>query len=148
MELIPILSTIILVATISTFLLSIGAYILYKIRERKSVNTVSSRPKTVQAELIVPADVLPGRSSTLQQSKSPQYQSPFTVQKPAQQSTVNKPEPEFSEPASFSVEDTKKVFAPRHHYAKKTRDTKFFKYTSEGYIPTEDDKATGVLKWR
>ena len=34
MELIPILSTIILVATISTFLLAIGAYILYKVREK------------------------------------------------------------------------------------------------------------------
>ena len=147
MELIPILSTIILVATISTFLLSIGAYILYKIREKKTVNTVSSRPKTVQAELIVPADVIPGRS-TLQQSKSPQYQSPFTVQKPAQQFTVSKPEPELNESARFSVEDTKKVFEPRYPYAKKTGDTKFFKYTSEGYVPTEDDKASGVLKWR
>ncbi|MBS4034312.1 MAG: hypothetical protein KGZ85_07610 [Ignavibacterium sp.] len=147
MELIPILSTIILVATISTFLLSIGAYILYKIRERKSVNTLHSRPKTVQAELIVPADVLPGRS-TLQQSQSPQYQSPFTVQKPAPQFKTSKPESEISEPARFSVEDTKKVFEPRYPYAKKTSDTKFFKYTSEGYIPTEDDKAAGVLKWR
>ncbi len=35
MELIPILSTIILVATISTFILAVGAYILYKIREGK-----------------------------------------------------------------------------------------------------------------
>ena len=35
MELIPILSLIILVATISTFILAVGAYILYKIRERK-----------------------------------------------------------------------------------------------------------------
>ena len=35
MELIPVLSTIILVATISTFLLAIGAYILYKIREEQ-----------------------------------------------------------------------------------------------------------------
>ena len=147
MELIPILSTIILVATISTFLLSIGAYILYKIREKKTVNTVSSRPKTVQAELIVPADVIPGRS-TLQQSKSPQYQSPFTVQKPAQQSTVSKSEPELNESARFSTEDSKKVFEPRYPYAKKSRDTKFFKYTSEGYVPTEDDKAAGVLKWR
>lgn len=147
MELIPILSTIILVATISTFLLSIGAYILYKIREKKTVNTVSSRPKTVQAELIVPADVIPGRS-TLQQSKAPQYQSPFTVQKPAQQSTVSKSEPELNESARSSVEDSKKVFEPRYPYAKKSRDTKFFKYTSEGYVPTEDDKAAGVLKWR
>lgn len=35
MELVPILSTIILVGTIATFLLAVCAYILYKIRERK-----------------------------------------------------------------------------------------------------------------
>ena len=36
MELIPILSTIILVATISTFILAVGAYILYKVQEKKA----------------------------------------------------------------------------------------------------------------
>ena len=36
MELIPILSTIILVATISTFVLAVGAYILYKVQEGKA----------------------------------------------------------------------------------------------------------------
>jgi len=36
MEIIPILSTIILVATIATFVLAIAAYVLYKIRERRA----------------------------------------------------------------------------------------------------------------
>lgn len=36
MELVPILSTIILVGTIATFILAVFAYILYKIRERRS----------------------------------------------------------------------------------------------------------------
>lgn len=36
MELVPILSTIILVGTIATFILAVFAYILYKVRERKS----------------------------------------------------------------------------------------------------------------
>lgn len=35
MELVPILSTIILVGTIATFILAVAAYILYKIRERR-----------------------------------------------------------------------------------------------------------------
>lgn len=34
MEIVPILSTIILVATIATFILAIAAYILFKIRQR------------------------------------------------------------------------------------------------------------------
>lgn len=36
MELVPILSTIILVGTIATFILAVAAYILYKIRERRA----------------------------------------------------------------------------------------------------------------
>ncbi len=35
MELVPILSTIILVGTVATFILAVAAYILYKIRERR-----------------------------------------------------------------------------------------------------------------
>lgn len=54
MELIPILATIILVATISTFFLSIGAYVLYKIREAQGVRKKASVPQSIQAELVVP----------------------------------------------------------------------------------------------
>ncbi len=52
MELITILSTIILVATISTFILSIGAYVLYKIRSRREQKTILSPPKAAPAELV------------------------------------------------------------------------------------------------
>lgn len=55
MELIPILSLIILVATISTFVLAVGAYVLYKIRERKGRIASSTQPSTIEAELIIPA---------------------------------------------------------------------------------------------
>ena len=44
MELIPVLSTIILIATISTFLLAIGAYILYKVREGKGQQAAAPIP--------------------------------------------------------------------------------------------------------
>jgi len=42
MELIPILSTIILAATASTFILAVGAYILYKIgnTEGKEISSI------------------------------------------------------------------------------------------------------------
>ena len=58
MELIPILSLIILVATISTFILAVGAYILYKIRERKGKGGVAKRPDSIEAELITPSRVV------------------------------------------------------------------------------------------
>ncbi len=72
MELIPILSLIILVATISTFILAVGAYILYKIRESRYKST-AAQPSTVQAELVSPVPIMaeqtlsrtvPGRTYT------------------------------------------------------------------------------------
>ncbi len=54
MELIPILSLIILVATISTFILSIGAYVLYKLREKKGKAAEQPKPETIPAELVTP----------------------------------------------------------------------------------------------
>ncbi len=64
MELIPILSTIILVATICTFILAIGAYILYKIREGKPQYAYQTKPSTVKAELVVPSDAMFSKDST------------------------------------------------------------------------------------
>jgi len=45
MELVPILSTIILVGTIATFILAVAAYILYKIRERRSGREVAAEER-------------------------------------------------------------------------------------------------------
>jgi len=56
MELIPILSTIILVATISTFILAVGAYILFKIREGKAQRKPVTEPANLYAEYILPED--------------------------------------------------------------------------------------------
>jgi hypothetical protein len=56
MELIPILSTIILVATISTFILAVGAYILYKIREGKVTVSPEREPENLEAEYFVPRE--------------------------------------------------------------------------------------------
>jgi hypothetical protein len=56
MELIPILSTIILVATISTFILAVGAYILYKIREGKVIVSPEPKPEYLEAEYFVPKE--------------------------------------------------------------------------------------------
>ena len=56
MELIPILSTIILVATISTFILAVGAYILFKIREGKAHKQPVNEPTKLYADYIVPKE--------------------------------------------------------------------------------------------
>ena len=64
MELIPILATIILVATICTFILAIGAYILYKIRERKGEAAVAKKPVAVEGELLTPLEQLKYENET------------------------------------------------------------------------------------
>ena len=58
MELIPILSLIILVATISTFILAVGAYVMYKIRERKGAKAKAAQPAAIPAEMVTPAPML------------------------------------------------------------------------------------------
>lgn len=52
MELITILSTIILIATISTFILSVGAYILYKVRDKREQKPILNPVVNTQAELV------------------------------------------------------------------------------------------------
>jgi len=149
MELIPILSTIILVATISTFLLAIGAYMLYKIRESKGEQFVAAEPSEVKAELVTPAAAPPVREVERipahvvgQQpvaSSGPQPQPIFIQQqyrpevKPLQ-SRVGVPTPQSS--------------ASGYTAAQSPRDSKFMKYTSEGYVSAKEDVNARALKWK
>jgi hypothetical protein len=143
MELIPILSTIILVATISTFLLAIGAYILYKIRERKGEQVPYPKPSTVRAELVTPEET---------EYRREEYKRPEEMRVPYNQQYKKPPSgPDVYPP------DTEYQGAQPGHYASEEElrrnirlrpGRKFLKYTSEGYIPTEEDKTSGVLKWR
>lgn len=150
MELIPILSTIILVATISTFILAIGAYILYKIRESRGELYVAAGPTEVRAELVTPATApatvheaeRASAQVVVQQpvaSSGPQPQPIFIQQqyrsevKPLQ-SRVEVPTPQFNA-AGFSATQS-------------PRDSKFMKYTSEGYVSAKEDVNAGALKWK
>jgi len=135
MELIPILSTIILVATICTFMLAIGAYILYKIRERRGEQYNYPPPSSVHAELVTPEEMnVPVEPHHLKTAPKPGIR-----------------------PGSAEYEVVKQEYYPsakeeaaRQEKVKKQKTTgkKFLKYTSDGYVPTEEDKNAGVLKWR
>ncbi|NWF50728.1 MAG: hypothetical protein HXY49_09310 [Ignavibacteriaceae bacterium] len=127
MELIPILSTIILVATISTFILAIGAYVLYKVRERRGTQ------QTVQTQTTVQAEVLSPITAPVQQ---PVYVEPRKGQQPMQ--SVHTPKP-------------KEYPGPEQQQAPEQRvssDGKILRYTSEGYVSTKEDKRGGEIKWR
>ena len=145
MELIPILSTIILVATISTFILAVGAYILYKIRERKYQEVPVPVPEKQHAELVEPEE-LPRETIYVED-----------VVKPA--TRVVKPEVRY-----HPVEQTDTFYSPQYiarterESVKKTRvernivpevpDSRFLKYTEEGYVAPEEDTDNGKIKWR
>lgn len=170
MELIPILSTIILVATISTFLLAIGAYILYKVRERKGQAAVVSQASEVKAELVTPA----GAPSVKQVEQSKPVPQPVYIerqpviiqqqesQRPTQQRFTSKPQPypAYGQPVSARYQQTQRQYPqsqktqPGKNYNPLTAEerssveSKFMKYTSDGYVPAKEEKDGGALRWR
>ena len=150
MELIPILSTIILVATISTFILAIGAYILYKVRESRGELYVAAGPSEVRAELVTPvaaplreverapAQVVvqqPAANSGPQQQPQPIFiQQQYRPEVKPLQSRVGVPTPQFN--------------ATGYTATQTPRDSKFMKYTTEGYVSAKEDVNAGALKWK
>ncbi|MDY0082435.1 MAG: hypothetical protein RBR74_04575 [Ignavibacteriaceae bacterium] len=150
MELIPILSTIILVATICTFILAVGAYILYKIREGKQQYTFQTKPSAVKAELVVPGETTIGKITLQPEQKRTLSVEPgitreeYTKQQQPSQAKFT------PEPKEYKVEESK-VEKQKVRLRTTTRgsdENKFLKYTSEGYIPTQEDRNSGELKWR
>ncbi len=168
MELIPILSTIILVATISTFLLAIGAYILYKVRERKGQAAVAPQPTEVKAELVTPA-AAPSSKKAEQPKAVPQpvfiERQPVIIQqqetqKPMQPRFTPKPQPYtlYGQPTAARFQPVQRQragqsaqatqYTPLTAEEKSSVESKFMKYTTEGYVPAKEDKEAGALRWR
>jgi hypothetical protein len=160
MELIPILSLIILVATISTFILAVGAYILYKVRERKGVTAQVAQPSAIHAELVAPAPLMqeqriytPERRTF--ESQSPQQEYGYEYQRqPAyipqeEQSRGPELKPTFS--SGYGPRGTGEH--PRTNESERSTSgpkKKYMRYTNEGYIePTRQDrKQEDNLRWR
>jgi hypothetical protein len=67
MEWIPVFSLIVLVATIGTFIMSVSAYVMFKIRERRKQARVPRRTAHVDAEIVSPDGPAPS------QATAPQY---------------------------------------------------------------------------
>ena len=146
MELIPILSLIMLVATIATFILAIGAYILYKIRERNGRRDDTQEPETVPAELVTPS-YLSGKSRDTytgdlgrKSKRYTEYQS--SERQPRMRQTIVKPIYSNVEYKSESKQDIKRSTDETDH-------KKYLRYTQDGYVdPQKDKNKENVLKWR
>ncbi|MFA4923734.1 MAG: hypothetical protein WC557_06035 [Ignavibacteriaceae bacterium] len=163
MELIPILATIILMATISTFILAIGAYILYKIREREGQQVEVPQPATLQAELLTPeliAEQLeaqdhqraPGQImfEPVRASSQPGYRpqpEPIFVQQRAQAGP--QPVQARNTPPPQPYPQPIRQEGRQQGHATQSGDQKFMKYTSEGYVSAKENvKSKGAVKWR
>lgn len=134
MELIPILSTIILVATISTFILAIGAYILYKIREGKQGRTSYTQKEKIEAEVVKPKekvfveDVLkPEVKKTIVTER---YQPVYV---PADQTELR---------TDYNQEEVKKSLKIE------MPETRFAKVTGTEHLVKKDEGAAEEIRWR
>lgn len=141
MEIIPILSTIILIATICTFILSVGAYILYKVRERRRKNAAPAYERRVPAELIAPEVINKTEEEKIKKSV------PFRAER---KKSVMTPQVNISKESTVNVkvEDfTKKENILKKNEIRDLVSQRFMKYTSEGYKPAKDDDAIGKAVW-
>ncbi len=59
MELIPVFSLIVLVATIGTFILAVGAYIMFKVRESRGAHVRQRVSTSYEADVFTPQPVEP-----------------------------------------------------------------------------------------
>lgn len=164
MELIPILSFIILVATISTFILAIGAYILYKIRESKGRRVNAVAPRTIEAEMLTPAQAMMPQDMSGQPRRAvyqePYYPRPDMQNRPAAAQTSQ--ERAYQQQRGGAQVPAQSAYIRQQEYSNPNgqikaegeydeapADKKFMKYTSEGYVPVNKATKSGEnLKWR
>lgn len=143
MELVPILSTIILVGTIATFILAVAAYILYKIRERRSgeehpaderrpdephVLVQPAHRPALEARTDVPgefAHARPRRPAGVRSRErtETEYADAFRGSGGPVQTDPARPEP---------VRSSAESIAGRH-------ESLFWEYTDEGFVPVRTD---------
>jgi hypothetical protein len=131
MELITILSTIILIATISTFILSVGAYILFKIRSRREQKPLLASAGPTKAELVTVRE---------QDGFEELHQQVGKTNLPMVQ--INNAERESVKTARRSNTVTEKPKQERTVFSK------YVKYNSEGSSDSEKNRSSGDLQWK
>ncbi len=169
MELIPILSFIILVATVSTFILAVGAYILYKIRERKGRVGKVAEPAALPAELVAPARLTseqaastqtgmrrtlfedqPSRLTGYEHERQPMF---YGTQESKEFrptfAPTPPPTPNYAETSRYMRTEAQ----PQKRSTFESTRGKFMRYTAEGYVAPntekkEEKKNEDTLRWR
>jgi hypothetical protein len=145
-------------------MLSVGAYILYKIRERKGVTAAAPQPSAIPAELVAPAPLLTEQRIVTPERKTfdiPQQEYGFEQQR--QQSYA--PQEEYSRgpelrptfvgnaPPTYSETRYQRPTGDQqkqYEQERKSSRGKFMRYTNEGYVePSKQErKQEDNLRWR
>lgn len=128
MQLVPILSTIILVGTIATFILAVAAYVLYKIRERRAREEGAIQTQYVQE----PHVLVTPQQTTL---AAPQQQAA-----PATNVFVA---PSMAAPSQQAPVAPQQQAAPASMQAQpaEPQNSLFWEYTDEGFVPVQPEEA-------
>ena len=129
MERLLVLATIILLATVCIFLLAAGAYLLFKVRERKRENSSSLQ---FPHEVAPSVDLRTGKQKLKGQPPSYIPKHLKSQQQKENQAEIDRAKEEASKTLREKIRSVQK----------------FLKYTPEGYIPPKDDKDSKTLKWR
>ena len=146
MELIPILSTIILVATISTFILAVGAYILYKIREGRIQRQPVRQPAELHAEYVVPKEK-PVRKVFVEdilESKPVKKLAEDRFKPVIHPSEISDRYEETAAEAAKRKSESEKVFKARLEMPKE----RYVKINVENLSEREEEFKPGEIKWR
>ncbi len=137
MELVPILSTIILVGTIATFILAVAAYVLYKIRERRAHQGGDVRHQIAPDPHVL---VAPQQSQMIGvHQQQPQWQQPQTnvyVGPQGAHGAYGGHDDSDSEQEQTSVvaSHVPQVAQPS------PQNSLFWEYTDEGFVPVRPDE--------
>ncbi len=163
MELIPILSLIILVATVSTFILAVGAYILFKVRERKGKVAQAPQPAAVPGEMVTPVQQVvaeqPAATRTtyteeryVTRESAPQYQQPMYATGEGRVKAGPDLRPTYASPSTQTryTQGATNVRNTGEGRQYGETNAKFMRYTNEGYAPPqkEEKRKDDSLKWR
>ena len=134
MELIPLLSTIVIVATVCTIILVIGAYTLYKIQEKKS-DLFAGKKQQIQKVVSAKPEDFEGRKL---QIKKPEVVPVFK----------NRYEP-FNKSLSEKQKSDKTYQRSEKKKIKRVpTEPKYVKYSTKEFLQAAEEENSGVINWR
>lgn len=149
MELVPILSTIILVGTIATFILAVAAYILYKIRERRSRREYATEDtRREEPHVLVQPAGRPVLEARQYADPRERYAAPRERYADPREQYAD-PRERYADPRAESRRQEPETLRPdpaRIHVPQESErptvghESLFWEYTEDGFVPVRTDR--------